>query len=378
MGFLGWFLGRRSSPAPKSSPQQPVKPIPLLPEVGVAIQPLPHGTLKSVASQSLMSDGSYTCDLGAQSCTCGDFQIYRREMASNGSLKLCKHLRQALAEAGGVTFSEPGAQQLWLERGGRIFRWTSPEGRVAFISVDPTREWINISLGMDSGTSDENSFGWNPEGKRWSYGQSPKGFAKALLPALQEMAILRETMLLELGKGLEKRWEQNRNVFEGQERENAKKREEVERGSGLLCGVCSTPLGHPWGVAVGTEILCATCEYPNVVVDERRADAAERVMVDWKYYDDPRPGGGKGIFTLAKEQHAVDISRLRSRLESGELSEGAIKSEQAKVERKFSAQFDALHQERHAELEDIRRRIKNTQSKMKRRAAKAAKGLNQA
>ncbi len=272
--------GGRGQPAARATTISPT--IPPLPAIACTIQPGSPETVVQVPSLSWSNDDLYDCDLGALTCTSGDFAIHRDEFPQADPLRVCKHLRLALVEEGLVQLSEPEAMPLWQERGGYLFRWTAPTGRVVYLSVDPTREWINILPLKARKSSEAESFGWSVSEQRWAYGTSPKGLARALQPALEQMVQVRAKMLEDLGPHIGERWEQKRLIQEAREQEAERVRTEAARAVGLRCGVCGKPLGHPWGTPVGTEIPCDSCGLLNLVVSAERADAKARALIDWK------------------------------------------------------------------------------------------------
>ena len=363
---------RSSADAASATRRKEVAPsVPPLPEVAIAIQPAAPGTVAKVPSFSMTSNAVYDCDLSALTCTCAEFAVHRTEVPVESPLRPCKHLRPCLMEGGLVTLGESDAEALWRERGGRLFRWVSETGQTVYLSVDPTREWINVAPVRARRTEESEDFGWSVDEQRWSYGRSPRGFARALAPALHQMAERRANMLRELGGDVERRWERNRLAFEAREQAKEEALEQAAQAIGLCCGVCGTPLGQPFGTPVGTELPCTTCGFPNLVIDEGHADAAERALIDWKYYDDPRPGGGKRLLTAEKERHAAERASLEARFEAGGMSPEAFIAERNRLESGFSERFNALHQQRHAELAEIRRRIGNTKARLKHRAERA-------
>lgn len=349
---------------------------PSLVQVSVVVrQAAPEAAPLSVPSSSWSSDQVYGCDLHRITCTCPDFRIYREVFPVTDSLRPCKHLRGALVAAGLVHSEDPEGTALWEQRGGRLFKWSAPGGIVVFLSIDPTRDWITVAPVKAEGTGIEKDFGWSVDGAGWSYGTSPKGIARGLKPVLQYLMGVRADDLRALGPEVARRWSENRAAQEAREQEAALSRErqvalehEGARSKGLVCGVCAAPLGMPWGTSVGTELPCSNCGFRNIVVDGERADAVERALIDWKYYGDPRPGGAKGLLTEEKERHNVDLEQLSVRSEAGDIPIEQFASERDRLQDAFHARFNALHQRRHEELGDVRRRISNVKARLTRRA----------
>ena len=106
-------------------------------------------------------------------------------------------------------------------------------------------------------------------------------------------------------------------------------------------------------------------------MSEDSADAAERALIDWKYYDDPRPGHGKGPLSIEKERFEAAMAELRSRDRSLPLED--FIAERNQLSNEYGNRLDDFHQQRHAELGDVRSRIRNAQRRLKRRVLRELK-----
>lgn len=346
--------------------------IPPLPEIAVTIKPAPPGPPVTVSDVRMSGVETHTCDLEHVTCTCESFSVFRAGLAPDNVLRLCRHLRGLLGEAGLIEVAEPHAEILWYERGGRLFRWDSPDGKVLYFSVDPTRDWINVDVVRRRRTADSPTFGWSVSEQRWSYGKSPRGYARAVIPALAQLTRARAAMRRELPADIEQQWDHNREAYRERLQREADAIEAEQRAIGLRCRICDTPFGKPWGTPIGSELHCATCGFTSLVTKERATDVDELAVIDWKYYDDPRPGGARGPISLAKEEQERALDALRARVESGAISIERFEAERSRIETDSAARISGLYGERAAELEEPLHRVRNATARFKRLARREA------
>ncbi len=322
-------------------------------EIEVKISPL-DGSLFDVPSMSIFrQDQVYSCDAAAMTCTCGDFTIFRDVFAPTDPLRLCKHLRAVLLEENAVFLSDLRATSLWEERGGRMFKWDAPNGRAVFLAMDPARDWINVAIATTRQTGEtSDSYGWSISEERWAYGTSPRGLARALKPVLSRLASIRESQLSALGGEIQELWHAREMALHEAVREE-------EKQKGLICQICESPLGRPWGTPVGEEVACQTCGNLSLVVGEEAAEPKERALCDWKFYGDPRGSGDEALGLLEAEHRRAqrELGQLRAQYETLTMSTDVYETEERRIEQESAARSDTIKRQREVEAAAARRSV---------------------
>jgi hypothetical protein len=128
--------------------------------------------------------GEYRVDLKNHSCTCPDWVGWRRSTPPQDYKRVCKHIAQIYhaleiaSETGDPMFDAFIVDHVCRERG------TLPQdewvvemvnGKAVLYGHTPSKPWVNVFAPQGSAYD---RFGFNKEERRWSYGESPKGFAK--------------------------------------------------------------------------------------------------------------------------------------------------------------------------------------------------------
>jgi len=135
----------------------------------------------NVASSS--DNGEYQVDLERHTCTCGDWVGMRRTAPAGDYKRLCKHmagLYYALEIPDEIEDEMFGA--FIMDHAGRE-RGTFPQDEWIVETVNgkkvlygfSDRPWVNV-FAPQGGAYER--FGFNKEERRWSYGESPRGFAR--------------------------------------------------------------------------------------------------------------------------------------------------------------------------------------------------------
>ena len=125
---------------------------------------------------SLREDTSYVVALKEPTCTCPDWQK-RSSLPQHSPGRCCKHVAHALARTGKVF--EPWLQALiddcfaygrGLSPSSEWLLVQIPEQKPAVITAGPNN-WCNVMAATAEGYQ---NFAFNPELRRWSYGEAPK------------------------------------------------------------------------------------------------------------------------------------------------------------------------------------------------------------
>jgi hypothetical protein len=136
----------------------------------------------SVASSD--GTGEYRVDLKNHICTCPDWVGWRRSAPPQDYKRACKHIArlyhalEIASETEDLMFDAFIVDHVCRDRG------TLPQdewllemvnGKAVLYGQTPGKPWVNIFAPQGSGYD---RFGFNKEERRWSYGESPRGFAK--------------------------------------------------------------------------------------------------------------------------------------------------------------------------------------------------------
>lgn len=121
-------------------------------------------------------DASFVVSLKEPTCTCPDWQK-RRAFSEHNPGRCCKHVAYALLRTGKVL--EPWLQALiddcftygrGMQASGDWLLVQVPEEKPAVITAGPS-SWCNVLAPTEDGYQ---MFAYNPEQRRWSYGEAPK------------------------------------------------------------------------------------------------------------------------------------------------------------------------------------------------------------
>jgi hypothetical protein len=134
--------------------------------------------------ESSSGAGEYEVNLANHSCTCPDWVGKRRSTPAQDYRRLCKHMAQLFHTLELGTETSDLAFEAFIidhaSRGKGTFprdEWTveTVNGKRVLYGHSPGAPWVNVFA--PRGDSYER-FGFNKDEKRWSYGESPYGFAK--------------------------------------------------------------------------------------------------------------------------------------------------------------------------------------------------------
>jgi hypothetical protein len=134
--------------------------------------------------QSSSGNGEYVVDLTDHSCNCADWVSWRRTAPPQDYKRVCKHiasLYHSLETGDGINDPMFAAfvDDHWERDRGTLPQddWTLEvvKGKPILYGFSPGKPWVNVFV-PDGATYQR--YGFNKEERRWSYGESPKGFAK--------------------------------------------------------------------------------------------------------------------------------------------------------------------------------------------------------
>lgn len=132
------------------------------------------------------SDGTaeYRIDLLNNSCTCPDWVGSRRSAPPQDYKRVCKHIARTYHGLEVASENEDAMFDAFIVDHVCRGRGTVPQeewilevvnGKAVLYGYTPGKPWVNVFAPQGGGYD---RFGFNKEERRWSYGESPKGFAK--------------------------------------------------------------------------------------------------------------------------------------------------------------------------------------------------------
>jgi hypothetical protein len=125
---------------------------------------------------SLREDQSYVVSLHPAACTCPEWNYSRKSLAERHPGRCCKHVAYAYARTGKVF--EPWFQAV-LDDCFAYARGTSPKGEWLLVQIPDQKpavvcgapdSWCTVFAPRGQAYQ---SFAFNPEQRRWSYGEAP-------------------------------------------------------------------------------------------------------------------------------------------------------------------------------------------------------------
>jgi hypothetical protein len=133
---------------------------------------------------STSGDAEYRVNLVNHTCTCGDWVVSRRSTPVRDYKRLCKHMARTYHaleiadETNDPMFGAFIVDHVCRDRGtfpGDEWIVENLNGKAVLYGISATSPWVNIFAPQGG---DYERFGFNREEKRWSYGESPRGYAR--------------------------------------------------------------------------------------------------------------------------------------------------------------------------------------------------------
>jgi hypothetical protein len=133
--------------------------------------------------ESMSGNGQYRVDLHQHICTCGDWVAKRRTTPQQDYRRVCKHIASLFHESDvGHRINDPLfaafiADHAARERGtnpGDLWFLENFDSQQVLYGYSDESPWVNVFA--PHGKTIER-FGFNKIDRRWSYGESPRGFA---------------------------------------------------------------------------------------------------------------------------------------------------------------------------------------------------------
>lgn len=359
----------RPSDAPRSvavPPAPPADGAPLEP-VAIRLEPLPQGIAAVHTLSSFSRPGDeYTCDLAAQTCTCGDFRTRRRHFPVGDFARLCKHLRTLARTHRMITVADPAlADRLNDVWGDRVLRGAMQAGDVVYLAYTFDGECINVlakerragdPLGAHSGPYAH--FGFSDARNGWSYGAGPEGAREvrrmvktALWYQAREAATLPRALVEAIAADARRDAEEQERAQAA--REAAFAQEDAERRRHPPCYVCQHPLSGPEHPSVGVTLVCARCEIANVVTTASGGTNRPERLSIYRRYDGDRRSGERGLVGELEVRFEAEVAALKAEKAAGQVTDAEYRSRRAKLTRNRDAEAARIEAAKRAELDPL-------------------------
>lgn len=145
---------------------------------------------KEISSFSLDSDEKYIMNLYQQTCSCGDFNKFKRSEYSKGDIRrLCKHLMSEYANSFGLTGLSDFQRSL-IDNGHpakekiHVMQITSINQPI-YANYNLNDEWWNLYVPGKSGVYEK--YGFSIDEERFAYNEKPHGHVAELREKLKSL-----------------------------------------------------------------------------------------------------------------------------------------------------------------------------------------------